>query len=366
MSVLQGVLTSVSDYLRRATDGRVYFHRVTIVVPPTWDSVSCRGALPGSSYTSRGAVNEATIRIGMEHPIFGQYPWTQQSRSCGLPGDFISVGYHYILQFNETENGIVGSSASSSSSSLGSNKVSYGGSGSSYTEPGNDFDNHYEGSRGYTSYDGNNGMGHHHQVRKSGSAVPAGMCKRRRDAINFCNNNMWQRQHYSWSIFKMKLGSLRISPFMVASIALNEREWKPHSAWDDDRAMWNQLALNSRHTITISRYSTTRFLFTAAINVPPREYCSYFYCMPYHIPHLFAAFTLKTVSFVKEWKNVLVVRLLKTHPSCNEMVALYTFSITMKGTFLIARDTLGIIVKFYDFYGKSIKWILPPSKYFHL
>lgn len=188
MSVLQGVLTSASDYLRRATDGRVYFHRVTIVVPPHWDSVACRGALPSSSYTSRGAVNEATIRIGTEHPIFGQYPWTQQSRGCGLPGDFISVGYHYILQFNETENGIVGSSASSSSSSLGSNKVSYGssgsgavgGSGSSFNEPENDFDNHYDGGssgRGYTSYDGNNGLGHHHHqgIGKSGSAVPAGM-----------------------------------------------------------------------------------------------------------------------------------------------------------------------------------------------
>lgn len=139
-------MTSTSDYLRRATVGRVYFHRVTIVVPPHWDAVSCRGTLPPSSFTSRGAVNEAAIRIGPDHPIFGHYPWTQQSRGCGLPGDFISVGYNYILQFNDTENGIVGSSASSSSS---------------INEPDNDY-NHY-------SYDGNNAMGHRRR-----SSIPAG------------------------------------------------------------------------------------------------------------------------------------------------------------------------------------------------
>jgi len=94
--------------LKQGTDGRVYFHRVIIVVPPMWDTRACGRALPVNSFTSRSSTNHATIRIGTEHPVFGHLPWTQQSRGCGLQGDFISVGYHSILQFNETENGING------------------------------------------------------------------------------------------------------------------------------------------------------------------------------------------------------------------------------------------------------------------
>ncbi|CAG7818395.1 unnamed protein product [Allacma fusca] len=104
----KGIFTSASDYLRKATDGRVYFHRVVIVVPPMWDTRACGRVLPVGSFTSRSSYNDATIRIGTEHPVFGYLPWTQQSRGCGLGGDFISVGYHYILQFNETENSISG------------------------------------------------------------------------------------------------------------------------------------------------------------------------------------------------------------------------------------------------------------------
>lgn len=101
---MQAIFTSASEYLREATNGRVYFHRITIVVPPMWDTRACGRSLPVNSFTSRSSINDATFRIGTEHPIFGHLPWTQQSRSCGLPGDFISMGYHYILQFNETEN----------------------------------------------------------------------------------------------------------------------------------------------------------------------------------------------------------------------------------------------------------------------
>lgn len=69
-----------------------------------WDTRACGRALPVNSFTSRSSINDATVRIGTEHPVFGHLPWTQQSRGCGLEGDFISMGYHSILQFNETEN----------------------------------------------------------------------------------------------------------------------------------------------------------------------------------------------------------------------------------------------------------------------
>lgn len=96
--LFQGIFTLSSNYLHRATDGRAYFHQVEIIVPPNWDTASCGRSLPVGAYTSRGTMNEAAIRIGTEHPVFGSKPWTQQSRGCGLSGDYISVGYHYILQ----------------------------------------------------------------------------------------------------------------------------------------------------------------------------------------------------------------------------------------------------------------------------
>ncbi len=68
-----------------------------------WDTRACGRALPVNSFTSRSSIKDATVRIGTEHPVFGHLPWTQQSRGCGLEGDFISVGYHSILEFNETE-----------------------------------------------------------------------------------------------------------------------------------------------------------------------------------------------------------------------------------------------------------------------
>lgn len=139
--ILQGIFTSSSDYLRRATDGRVYFARVEIIVPPNWDTASCGRSLPVGAYTSRGTVNDAAIRIGTEHPIFGSQPWTQQSKGCGLSGDYISMGYHYILQFNETENSIGGSSGNTGRESGGDIDAN---------ENGNDSENGYGPSRGYT------------------------------------------------------------------------------------------------------------------------------------------------------------------------------------------------------------------------
>ncbi len=95
-------------------------------MPPNWDTASCGRALPVGAFTSRGTMNDAVIRIGTEHPIFGNQPWTQQSRGCGLPGDYISVGYHYILKFNETENSIGGSSNGGGSGDIDENGNGYG------------------------------------------------------------------------------------------------------------------------------------------------------------------------------------------------------------------------------------------------
>jgi hypothetical protein len=117
------------------------------VVPSNWDSLACGRSLPANSFTSRSRVNDAIIRIGSDHPVFGSSPWTQQSRGCGLPGDFISVGYNYILQFNETEN-VIGGSTGGSGGHL-SNSGS--GSGTDIDEnDGNDSENGYGTNRAFS------------------------------------------------------------------------------------------------------------------------------------------------------------------------------------------------------------------------
>jgi len=104
LSVPQGIFSSASGYLHEATFRKVYFHRVIIVLPPTWDSRACGRSLP-ASHTSASLVAKAEFRIGGEHPLFGHAPFTQQSLGCQKPGDFISMGYQYLMQYNDTGHG---------------------------------------------------------------------------------------------------------------------------------------------------------------------------------------------------------------------------------------------------------------------
>ncbi len=96
------IFSSSSEYLNGATKGRAYFHRVQIVLPATWDSRACGKMLP-ASYTSTSSVGEAHFQIDGEHPVFGQRPWTQQSRGCGQQGEKIHVGYQYVMGYNDTD-----------------------------------------------------------------------------------------------------------------------------------------------------------------------------------------------------------------------------------------------------------------------
>jgi hypothetical protein len=98
------IFTSSSEYLNQATRGRVYFQQVSIVLPASWDSRACGRLLPAAP-TSASSIRDAHFRVGGEHPVFGHNPWTQQSKGCGKQGDMISVGYQYVLQHNDTEQG---------------------------------------------------------------------------------------------------------------------------------------------------------------------------------------------------------------------------------------------------------------------
>lgn len=77
-----------------------------IVLPAHWDRSYCDNSrhFQVNAFTSSASTETADFHIvGDEHPIFGSAPFTQQSQGCGKPGDFISVGYQFLTQYNESE-----------------------------------------------------------------------------------------------------------------------------------------------------------------------------------------------------------------------------------------------------------------------
>ena len=45
---------------------------------------------------------DTDIHIGQDHPVHRKSPFTQQSRGCGLQGDFISFPYRFFTEWNRT------------------------------------------------------------------------------------------------------------------------------------------------------------------------------------------------------------------------------------------------------------------------
>lgn len=90
-SLGQNMLTSGSSLLHAATEGRLFFGEVTIVVPEGW---TCQGV----AGTTDVAWDRANLRVGPLHSVFGQNPWTQQPRGCGEPGDFMYFPESFLLE----------------------------------------------------------------------------------------------------------------------------------------------------------------------------------------------------------------------------------------------------------------------------
>lgn len=90
-SLAQNMFTDGSTLLHSATGGNLYFGEVTIVVPEAW---ACQG-VAGSSNV---AWDQANLRVGPVHSVFGQNPWTQQPRGCGEPGDFMYFPESFLLE----------------------------------------------------------------------------------------------------------------------------------------------------------------------------------------------------------------------------------------------------------------------------
>jgi len=83
-------VTEASQFLHQALDGRAYWRSVTVLLPDSWTSHCVARSAVGSSG------ERADISIGVPHPVFGNAPWTQQSRGCAQPGDMIHISYRRL------------------------------------------------------------------------------------------------------------------------------------------------------------------------------------------------------------------------------------------------------------------------------
>ncbi|XP_063609720.1 calcium-activated chloride channel regulator 4-like [Penaeus indicus] len=97
---IKNMFTAGSELLYSATDNRLSFGEVTIVVPEAW---ACQDVVNSSNV----AWDQAHFRVGPLHSVFGQNPWTQQPRGCGEPGDFMYFPEPFLL-----ENSTLGSKGS--------------------------------------------------------------------------------------------------------------------------------------------------------------------------------------------------------------------------------------------------------------
>ncbi|KAK8756685.1 hypothetical protein V5799_000609, partial [Amblyomma americanum] len=82
---VQALFRSSTEFLHKATNGRVYFKHVIIEVPKTWPKRNSSWA-PSSS-----ASEKSDVLIDMPTPPYEDRPFTTQLKPCGEPGEFIHL-----------------------------------------------------------------------------------------------------------------------------------------------------------------------------------------------------------------------------------------------------------------------------------
>ncbi|XP_039277350.1 calcium-activated chloride channel regulator 1 isoform X2 [Nilaparvata lugens] len=81
-------LTSGSRAVYESVGGKASWGTVVILLPSQWPD-SCIPVAGLEPQASQG--EQPDIRIGLSHPVYYDAVWTQQSRGCGEPGDFIYI-----------------------------------------------------------------------------------------------------------------------------------------------------------------------------------------------------------------------------------------------------------------------------------
>ncbi|XP_049513415.1 calcium-activated chloride channel regulator 1-like [Dermacentor silvarum] len=96
---IKDLFRSSSEFLHKATNGRVYFKHVTIEVPKTWPLRHGARALSSSFF------DKSDVRVDQPNAMYGDKPFTMQKRRCGEPGDFIQVTPAFLATIgNSTAN----------------------------------------------------------------------------------------------------------------------------------------------------------------------------------------------------------------------------------------------------------------------
>ncbi|XP_077986132.1 calcium-activated chloride channel regulator 4A-like [Glandiceps talaboti] len=91
------VFTRTSSYLYEATEHRVYFKDVTILIPRTWsDNITKEAAT-----TERFCI--ANIVVDKPNPEYGESPYVKQIRSCGQPGEYMHLTSRWLTDVSFAE-----------------------------------------------------------------------------------------------------------------------------------------------------------------------------------------------------------------------------------------------------------------------
>ena len=90
-----------SHALYEALGGRVHIKSVSLVVPSAWRDGKCGRAIDTPKDVT-APYRHADIVVAGTHPVHGDSPYTQQSKACGQPGDFMALPYEFLVRWNRT------------------------------------------------------------------------------------------------------------------------------------------------------------------------------------------------------------------------------------------------------------------------
>ena len=97
----QKLLEDSSFTLHEALNQKPFLKSVSVVIPKSWRDGKCQTVVrPPKGETP---YRQADIVIsGNNHPIYGASPYTQQSKQCGQPGDFMALPFSFLTKWNQT------------------------------------------------------------------------------------------------------------------------------------------------------------------------------------------------------------------------------------------------------------------------
>lgn len=96
---IKALISSASPVLYSATEERLFFSSITILIPDNWKSC---GSLEIDPNVDQLTFEDSHIRVHTPHPFFGNNPWTQQPRGCGDPGEYIYFSSDFLSEESPT------------------------------------------------------------------------------------------------------------------------------------------------------------------------------------------------------------------------------------------------------------------------